>query len=67
MMSGALTYYASAPRKITFEDLLRQSMAGVMGSVTLTVVILSILLYRSYSKGILLANQQRKETGAGTG
>ena len=55
MMSGALTYYASAPRKITFEDLLRQSMAGVMGSVTLTVVILSILLYRSYSKGKKLA------------
>ena len=55
MMSGALTYYASAPKRITFNDLLRQNMLGVLGSITLTVVLLSILLYRSYIKGKKLA------------
>lgn len=62
-INGALTYYATAPKSITFVDFIKNNMAAVFGIIGIIILALGLLLYRMYinSKKLAAALEEAKK------
>ena len=48
---GALTYYATAPKSITFADFVKEHMTAVFGLIGIIILVLGLMICRMYVNG----------------